>query len=268
MNSLPFSTGLGDRAVTVSRVAENQWHAVEDDLVVGRGHASRRLDGRTFLSIDTWRDAAFDRLASAMLAGLPTPLYTVLDDTDRDLAASWKRAGFEISRREYELVVPTDPRSAGFSSAVPPKVVIASGGELVEGPLRELDHAIRTEVAATVGWHTMPPEVLPWQGGTRPIDLSKYLVAIRHGRYVGLVRVATTTRRPRIGLVAVLAAERRHGIARALLSQLLTGLHRSGVDAATAEVDETNQAAMALFEGLGARRTGTNLELVHQQGKV
>jgi hypothetical protein len=42
--------------VTISRVADNQWHAVENDLVVGRAHTSRRLDGRTFASIDTWRD--------------------------------------------------------------------------------------------------------------------------------------------------------------------------------------------------------------------
>ncbi|MDX6250151.1 MAG: hypothetical protein QOF10_3511, partial [Kribbellaceae bacterium] len=60
MNSLPFTPGLGAHAVTISRVADNQWHAVENDLVVGRGHASRRLDGRTFLSIDTWRGAVFD----------------------------------------------------------------------------------------------------------------------------------------------------------------------------------------------------------------
>ena len=48
--------------LTVSRVATNQWHAVENDLVVGRGHASRRLDGRTFLSIDTWRVFALANL--------------------------------------------------------------------------------------------------------------------------------------------------------------------------------------------------------------
>jgi ribosomal protein S18 acetylase RimI-like enzyme len=269
MNSLPFTPGRDAHAVTIFRVADNQWHAVENDLVVGRGHASRRLDGRTFLSIDTWRGAGFDRLAAAMLTDQSTPLYTVVDETDRDLAASWERAGFTSWRREREFVVPTDPRVTGLTSApVPSGVVIATAGEVAEGPLRELDQAIRAEIEATVGWQTMPAEVLPWQGGTRPMDPSKYTVAVRDDRYVGLVRVATMTRRPRIGLVAVLAAEQRHGIARALLSQVLGGLHRSGFEAATTEVDETNEAAMALFEGLGARRTGSNLELVSRPGKA
>lgn len=266
MNSLPSSTDLGDHPVMVSRVAENQWHAVENDLVVGRGHASRRLDGRTFLSIDTWRGAVFDRLADAMLADQSAPLYTVVDETDRDLAASWERAGFTSWRREQEFVVPTDLRIT--SAPLPPGVVIATTGEVAEVPLRELDHAIRDEVRATVGWQTMPAEVLPWQGGTTPIDPSKYTIAARDGQYVGLVRLATMTRQPRIGLIAVRAGEQRQGIARALLSWVLADLHHSGIETASAEVNETNVAAMALFKRIGARRTGSNLELVHQQGKA
>jgi len=264
MNSLPNSAGLGAHTVTISRVAENQWHAVENDLVVGRGHASRRLDGRTFLSIDTWRDAVFDRLAAAMVADQSTTLYTVVDETDRDLTASWVRAGFATWRHESEFVVPT-----GLTQAtVPSGVRIATADDVAEAPLRELDQTIRDEVESTVGWQTMPAEVLPWQGGTRPIDPSKYTVAVRDDRYVGLVRVATMTRRPRIGLVAVLAAEQRRGIARALLSHVLGGLHRSGFKAATAEIDETNTSATALFEGLGARRTGSSLELIRRPGKA
>jgi ribosomal protein S18 acetylase RimI-like enzyme len=262
MNPLPHSAGLGAHDVTIARVADNQWHAIENDLVVGRGHASRRLDGRTFVSIDTWRDAVFDRLAAAMLADQPVPRYTVVDESDRDLTASWVRAGFATWRRESEFAVPTGLTKA----AAPAGVVISTADDAAE--LRELDRAIRAEVESTVGWQTMPAEVLPWQGGTRPIDPSKYTVAVRDGRYVGLVRVATMTRRPRIGLVAVRAAEQRHGIARALLGQVLGELHRSGFEAATAEVDETNTAAMALFEGLGGRRTGSSLELVSRPGKA
>ncbi|MFG1626103.1 GNAT family N-acetyltransferase [Kribbella sp. NPDC049227] len=264
MNLLPFSPGLGAHAVTISRVADNQWHAIENDLVVGRGHASRRLDGRTFLSIDTWRDTVFDQLATAMMADQPAPRYTVVDETDHDLIASWERAGFVTWRRESEFVVPTSLPTA----AAPAGVVIATADDVAEAPLRELDRAIRAEVESGAGWQTMPAEVLPWQGGTRPIDPSKYTVAVRDGRYVGLVRVATMTRCPRIGLVAVLAAEQRHGIARALLSRVLGELHRSGFEAATAEIDETNEAAMALFDGLGGRRTGGSLELVNRPGKA
>jgi len=269
VNSLPSSPGLGAHAVTISRVADNQWHAVENDLVVGRGHTSRRLDGRTFVSIDTWRDDVFDRLAAALSCDRSTSLYTVVDETDHHLAAQWERAGFATWRRESEFVVPTESRSAEpHTVPVPGGVVIATGEEVGEGPLRELEHAIRTEVDAAAGWSRMPAEVLPWQGGTRPLEPSKYTVAVRDGRYAGLVRVATMTRRPRIGLIAVLAAEQRQGIARALLSQLLSGLNRSGFEAVTAEVDESNAAALALFEEFGASRTGGNLELVRRPRAV
>jgi ribosomal protein S18 acetylase RimI-like enzyme len=258
MNTSPFPPDLGAHPVSISRVAENQWHAVENDLVVGRGHASRRLDGRTFVSVDTWHDAIFDQLAAAMVADQSVPLYTVVDENDRDLMAGWARAGFTTSRREYEFVVPTDQPTV----PTPSDVVIAAADE---GPLRLLDKAIRAEIEAAVGWQTMPAEVLPWQGGTRPMDPSKYTVAIRNGRYVGMVRVATRTRRPRIGLVAVLATDQRHGIAHALLSQVLQNLHRNGFEAATAEVDESNKPALALFETLGARHSGTTLELAGRE---
>ncbi|MFC9691168.1 GNAT family N-acetyltransferase [Kribbella sp. NPDC056951] len=236
--------------LTISRVAENQWHAVENDLVVGRGHASRRLDGRTFLSIDTWDDAVFARLAAAMLTDHPSPLYTVVDETDRELTTAWERAGFTTWRREREFVVPT----AGITPAPPPPGVLITAAD--EEPLRELDHALRAEI----DWSTMPAEVLPWQGGTTPIDPSKYTIAQRNGQYVGLLRLATATRQPRIGLIAVRAGDRRTGIGRALLTH---ALHHLGAETVVAEVNETNTAALALFESLGARHTNSNLELVH-----
>ena len=175
MNSLPFTSGLGAHAVMISRVAENQWHALENDLVVGRGHASRRPDGRTFLSIDTWHDAVFDRLAAAMLADLPTPLYTVVDETDRRPHGQLGRAGFATWRRESEYVV-HHPRVTARGGPTASGRAIATADEVAEAPLREVDRAIRDEVESTVGWQTMPAEVLPWQGGTRPIDPSKYTV--------------------------------------------------------------------------------------------
>nr|BFE78158.1 hypothetical protein GCM10020093_007590 [Planobispora longispora] len=92
MHPAHFTSGMDKHAVVITRVAETQWHAVEDDLTVGRGYTSRRPDGRLFLSIDAWRGAAFEQLADAMLADLPKPLYTVVDEADLDLASQWERA--------------------------------------------------------------------------------------------------------------------------------------------------------------------------------
>jgi GNAT superfamily N-acetyltransferase len=244
--------------LVITRVAERHWHALADDRTVGRGEALPRPDGRLFVSIDSWHDTVFHRLAEAMVADLPSPLYTVVDEADRDLAANWVAAGFTIRRREWDYEVPTDPRSTGLDSARPPaNVTILAGDAVRADPLRELDRTIRAEIEATVGWHTMPAEVV-----VRPLDPANYVVAAKPDRYVGLLRLATLTRRPRIGLIAVRADHHRRGIARALLADALGRLHRAGTGAVSAEVTESNTAAAALFDEIGARRVSRTLELV------
>ncbi|MFI6005779.1 GNAT family N-acetyltransferase [Streptomyces sp. NPDC051366] len=263
MNRTYSTPGTADPAVAITRVSENQWHAMQDGRVVGRSDALSRPDGRLFLSIDAWHGAAFDQLAAAMVADLPTPLHTLVDESDLDSTSRWQRAGFAIGRREREYVVPTDPATTGLGSAQPPSAVtIVPVGEAEQGPLRALDLVIRDEVEATVGWQRMPAEVLPRPAGVTVVDPSKYAVAARAGRYVGLVRLAPVARQPRIGLIAVRADEHRRGIARAMLASVLGALHRSGVATARAEVDVSNEAAVALFEGVGADLAGCSLELV------
>ncbi|MGW4063598.1 GNAT family N-acetyltransferase [Amycolatopsis sp. NPDC004747] len=221
--------------------------------VPGRGEVSRRPDGRLFLSIDTWDDAGFALLAADMLPALPRPLYTVVDEADAELRSRWEAAGFTTRRREWEYVVPTAPGGA----AVPAGVTIRPPSDARS--LRSAEDVIRAEVEAAVGWQEMPAEILP-----RPDvpDLSKYVVAETEGEYVGLVRLAAVPRQPRIGLIAVRADRQRRGIGRALLVHVLNALHHKGIPAASAEVNEANPAAVALFEGAGARRVGSNLELV------
>ncbi|WP_329438784.1 GNAT family N-acetyltransferase [Streptomyces canus] len=262
MNTTPFTSGLSENAVMITRVADRQWHALDDDLVVGRGHAHHRPDGRLFVSIDAWHDAIFDRLAEAMLAELPTPLYTLVDEADVELTAGWRRAGFTVRRREWEYVVPTDPRVTGLEAVMPPAgVTIVPAGQADEVLLRAVDRAIRGEVEATVGWQSMPAEVIPRPEGDTIVDPSKYAVAAAPDRYLGLIRVVTV-KQPRIGLLAVRSDVQRHGIGRALLAHTLGTLHRSGFAAAWAEVQESNRAATALFDGIGAQPMSSNLELV------
>ncbi|HEU5475088.1 MAG TPA: GNAT family N-acetyltransferase [Actinophytocola sp.] len=254
---------MGEQPVVITRVAQRHWHALEDDRVVGRGEASRRSDGRIFLSIDAWRDAVFDQLADAVLADLPAPLYTVVDEADLDLMSGWQRAGFTTRRREWEYLVPTDPRVTGLGSVPPPPgVTMMPAGAARPGPLRQVYDTIRAEVETSVGWQAMPGELQVRPEATAVLDPLRYAVAAESDRYVGLVRVAARRGQARIGLVAVLADRRRRGIARGLLAHALDSLHRRGIETATAEVDEGNGPATALFEGVGARRASSNLELV------
>ncbi|GAA5153205.1 GNAT family N-acetyltransferase [Pseudonocardia eucalypti] len=247
------------RRAVITRVAEGHWRAVADDREIGRGEASRRPDGRIFLSIDAWHGVAFDRLVEAMLAELPRPLHTMVDGTDHDSTARWERAGMAVRRREWLYQLPTTSRP----EVVPPPagVTLLPAGAADEGPLREAYAAIRAEIEAGVGWAAMPVQV-PAQPAGAPMDPSRYAVAAGPDRYEGLVRVVARRRHARIGLVAVRADRRRRGIGRALLADVLAALHRGGIDTASADIDESNVAAMALFEGLGGRRAGSGLELV------
>ena len=120
MTSLHHTRGRARRTVGITRVAERHWHALEDDCVVGRGHTTYRPDGRIFVSVDAWHASTFDLLAGAMLAALPRPLHTLVDEADRELTEQWLAAGFAIGRREWEYVVPTDPLLTGLDGVVPP----------------------------------------------------------------------------------------------------------------------------------------------------
>jgi ribosomal protein S18 acetylase RimI-like enzyme len=262
MDTKPFLSGLSENAVTITRVADRQWHALDDDRVVGRGYAEHRPDGRLFLSVDAWHEATFDRLAEAMLAALPAPLYTIGDEADAELLAGWRRAGFTVRRREWEYAVPTDPRVTGLEDVLTPDgVTIVPAGRADENLLRAVDRAIRDEVEASVGWQSMPAEVIARPVGDTIVDPAKYAVAATPERYLGLIRVVTVNR-PRIGLLAVRAEDRRRGIGRALLAHALETAYRAGFAEAWTEVQESNHAAKALFEGVGARPVCSNLELV------
>ncbi|MER7276230.1 GNAT family N-acetyltransferase [Dactylosporangium sp. NPDC000244] len=239
--------------LVITRVAERQWHALDDDLVVGRGDVSPRPDGRLFLSVDAWHDDVFARLAEAMLAALPRPLYTVVDEADAGLRTRWVQAGLTTRRREWEYVMP----SGGPGAVPPPGLTLLPVGTAELDPLRRLDRAVRAEIEATIGWDHMPAAVL-----SRPLDPAQYTVAAEPGGYVGLARLALLPRHTRIGLIAVRSGHRRRGIASALLAQILAATAARGVATVSADVHEANTAAIALFEAAGARRTGSNLELV------
>ncbi|QKW23431.1 GNAT family N-acetyltransferase [Kitasatospora sp. NA04385] len=247
--------------VQITRVDETQWQALADDVVVGRGDVSARPDGRRFVSIDVWDDAAFAPLATAMLAALPTPLRTLLAGDDTGPLAHWERAGFVPERREWEYLLST----AADLPEPAPGVTVLPAGTADEAELRLLDREIRAEVEAGSGWHTMPAEVRPCPPGDTLIDPSLYAVAVHEGRYAGLVRVVRPRGRgpARIGLLAVRAAHQRHGLGRSLLAHALRALHESGTTTARAEVDQSRTAAVTLLEGFGAERTGHLLHLVH-----
>lgn len=249
-------------AVNVSRLSRMQWRATDHTRVVGQADATERPDGRIFISVDAWNDVAFDRLAAAMLTDLQGPLHTIVDESDSDLLASWKRHGLVPRRTELEFWVPTSHEAVTGALASPPAGITLVPFGMADGSqLYELDRRIRREVEAASGWHTMPAEVLPRPDRRTVIDPARYAVAERDSRYVGLVRVTGRPRQPRLGLLAVRSDEQGRGVGRILLAFALHSLREQGIEGATTEVDQTNEIAIRLLEGFGAQHTGTVREL-------
>jgi len=241
------------------------WHALEDDIVVGRGHALHRADGRTFISIDTWADDVFVALAEAMIQDLPSPVYTVVAEDDREHLGRWSLRGFTDNRREDEYLVPTAPEITGLRSATLPEGFTLIGADKTEvDRLRELDQDLRQDVPGYAGWVYTEEYFHRLRFENRFFDPTTFLVALHEDEYVGLVRIMALPRVPRLGLVGVRAAYRRRGLARAMLSAAFRVLHERGVSGVSAEADEANPASRNLLRGIGAQRTGGAIELVHR----
>jgi len=179
-----------------------------------------------------------------------------VDESDLDLRTRWIQAGLTTRRREWEYVM-SSGTGTGTGTAPSPDLTLLPVGTAELEPLRQLDNEIRAEVETTIGWDRMPAAVL-----SRPLDPAHYAVAVVRDTYVGLARVAQLPRHTRVGLIAVRSDHRRRGIARALLTEILAVTQARGVDTVSADVHEANAAAVALFDAAGARRTGSNLELV------
>jgi GNAT superfamily N-acetyltransferase len=243
----------------VIRVAPGRhWHALEDDLVVGRGHALHRADGRRLISVDTWRDDVFAVLARAIVADLGSPVHTVVDDDDREVLGRWASVGFRDHRREDVLAVPTTDSGAAW----PPGFTYRKASDLMGDDVRSLDQQLRRLAPGCENWVNEPGQFQELALDPRFTEPEGFLVAKHGDELAGLVRVAKAGRRPRLVLVGTLEPYRGTGLARALLNTAFERLRARGVTHVTADVDETDTATRKLLDTLGAERIAGTVELV------
>ncbi|MBO0880606.1 MAG: GNAT family N-acetyltransferase [Mycobacterium sp.] len=243
------------------------WNLLRGWEAVASAHALLRPDRRWFVSIDAWDDADHDELLGAVLDDLPFDLYTVVSEADDEARQRWTRSGFTLTRREIEFVVPVDPSRTGLrNSRLPDGLVAAPADAVEEDLLRELDDTLHRDVPGSDGWRNDPGEFHDYTYDEAHFDPATYLVAIdeQGEAFAGLVRVWVSRQHARLGLIGVTRGYRRRGLARALLATAFDRVHERGLVDVTAEADETNHAVITLLESIGARRTGTTLELIRR----
>lgn len=249
--------------VRLRRTAD--WNLIRGGRAVASAHGLCRPDGRWFVSIDAWDDSAYAPLFRAMDEDLRQDLYTNLSADDVEGLTRWQRFGFSVARRETLYEVPVDPAVTGLDEApLPDGIVLVPADAVDEDRLRELDDTLRQDVPGTDGWASDPMEFREQTFDERYFDPSAYLVAVddAHKTFAGLVRVWNHPRLARLGLIGVVPAYRRRGLARAMLGAAFGPVYERGNATVTAEAAVTNLASTALLESIGARRTGETLALL------
>lgn len=239
-----------------------RWTASSGGDVVGWLRALVRPDQRCALYLrDIADERAYAPLLDAALGELTGELYVEADEDATSLRTLLAERGFAEHRREHHYLVPTG-RSG--SRALPDGFRLLSAADADVARLSALDDALRQDVPGADGWHNDPREFAAQTFGDPEFDPAMYVVAVHQptGDYAGLVRV---WRRPvvsRLGLIAVLPAHRRRGLAGALLAAAFAVCQERGQAEVTCEVDVTNTASNSLLGGLGARRVGGTVELL------
>ena len=243
-------------------VPGRQWHALDDDEVVGRATLLRRPDGRAYVAADAWKDEVTVALLRAAIADVPGDLHSTVAEDDAAQLALLSGVGFAEHRREHEYLIPVAGVLAGPAGTVPDGVRIVSAAGVDVARLMRLDDLLRQDVPGTDGWVNELEEFRQYTFGSPQFDPELYLVAVTdEDRYAGLVRLWPAHRVPRLGLIGVLRPYRRRGLASALLHAAFRPLAGRGVEQVSAEADVTNTASVTLLTTLGAVRTGGAVEL-------
>jgi len=246
--------------ILVSQEGPDLWIATRGTEAAGRLRALVRPDARTGLYLRDVADDAYAPLLDAVLPDHHGDLVIEVDEaagTAREVLAA---RGFIVQRREHHYLVPT----GHANSRVPAGFAFISAADCDVDRLRELDDTLRQDVPGAAGWRNDPAEFADQTFGDPEFDKATYLVAVDEstGDYAGLVRVWIRPPLSRLGLIGVVRAHRRRGLAAALIARVFGVLTARGEAEVTCEVDETNVASNTLIAGLGARRVGGAVELL------
>jgi ribosomal protein S18 acetylase RimI-like enzyme len=254
-----------DHVEVVRAGGELRWEALTPVGAVGQVVVRRRPDQRMFALFRDVAPEAYGPLVRAIDRDVEVALCTSVDVADEHRFEHLGAVGFRPVRREGAYLVPvTEALETIGDAPLPDGYTLQNVLEVPADDLRRLDDRLRQDVPGTDGWTWDELGFREETYGSEGFDPQLYWIAVRAstGEPAGLVRVWNRPDRPRLGLIAVLAHHRRRGIARALLAEVFRTLRSRGVATVGCEVDDTNDASLALLLGLGARRVGGTVEMV------
>lgn len=145
-------------------------------------------------------------------------------------------------------------------------IVVRSMAELEDDPDRDrkvcaLDNALRHEVTGTAGWEWSLEAFLD-ETYTPGFDPERYLIALNgRGAFVGLLRIWMNPSGPKLGLIGVLPAYRRLGVAAALTDRTIASWPDSETRLIRAGTDAKDAALLKLARRVGFRTTRTVVEM-------
>jgi RimJ/RimL family protein N-acetyltransferase len=233
----------------------DHWIARRDGQVVGAVHPWTSPDGNQRLFFDRTLPEAY----GALVGKIEGPCMTIVDESDVEAVEALRGLGFLVARRSLRVEIPV----ARTDCAVPEGYRVISAADTEIGALLKLDNALRGELPGSEGWESDEQWFREETYDSPFFDPEAYLIAMDgSGSYAGLVRIWNGPRPlPRLGLIGVLPAHRRRGLARSLISTALNALADRGAAVVTAEVDDTNAPSRALLTSFGATPTGAELDL-------
>lgn len=246
------------RVIEVVGVAPTRWEARRAGSAAGRLLAHVRHDRRCCLHLsEVADDEVYGRLVDTAIEAVPGDLYVEVDEQATGALEVLTARGFTVHRRTNVYTVPTDTANATF----PDGYTFVSMADTDLDRLRELEDALRADLPGPLRERNDPTEFAGLVDDPG-FDPATFLVAVTNsGDYVGLIRGRTAAGS---GLIGVLPAHRRTGLARALLALVFDVLRERGNTKVRWEADAVNVASNSLALGLGARRVGGNVELLRR----
>ncbi len=201
------ASGPASPSIEVTRVADDQWQALEGDRVVGTGDLApgRRPGLRQHRRLATTPPSTGS--PARLPAALPTPLHTVVDEDDTTSSPGGGRPASRRGRREGEYVVPTDP---GVTDSVPRPCPRASrscrSARAQGGPAaRSRPGGPGRGGAPRAAGTPCPPRWCRCRPGSPSSTRRSTPSPSSTAGTSGCFRIAPVPRRPRIGLLAVRA---------------------------------------------------------------